>query len=141
VIPRVTDPTLIDTGALLAVANPRDQFHERAVALGRRYLSQGGRWVGTTLVLAELHGHLLQRRGAETARAHLARLLDDPAYEWVDASVEVVREAQARWLERFHDQSFTLTDAVSFEVMRRARITTAFAFDHHFEIAGYSLLR
>ena len=68
-------------------------------------------------------------------------MLDDPAYEWVDASVEVVREARARWLERFQDQAFTLTDAVSFEVMRRARITTAFAFDHHFEIAGYSLLQ
>lgn len=135
------NPTLIDTGALLAVANPRDQFHQRAVALGRRYLSQGGRWLGTTLVLAELHGHLLQRRGGEAARMHLARLLGDPAYEWVDASIEVVREAQARWLERFNDQSFTLTDAVSFEVMRRARITTAFAFDHHFEIAGYSLLQ
>ena len=73
-IPRVTDPTLIDTGALLAVANPRDPFHQRAVKLGRRHLSRGGRWVGTTLVLAELHGHLLQRRGAETARAHLCPL-------------------------------------------------------------------
>ena len=30
---------------------------------------------------------------------------------------------------------------VSFEVMRRARNTTAFAFDQHVEIAGYSLLR
>jgi predicted nucleic acid-binding protein len=137
----MTDRTLVDTGALLAVANPRDQYHERAVTLGRRFLAQGGRWVGTTLVLAELHGHLLQRRGAATADVHLGRLLDDPAYEWVDATVELVSEAKARWLERFRDQAFSLTDAVSFEVMRRMRLTTAYAFDHHFEVAGFALLR
>jgi uncharacterized protein len=137
----MTGRTLVDTGALLAVANPRDQYHELAVDLGRRFLSQGGRWVGTSLVLSELHGHLLQRRDAETARAHLGRLLDDPAYEWLDATVEIVRDANVRWLERFRDQPFTLTNAVSFEVMRRLRLTTAFAFDHHFEVAGYELLR
>lgn len=137
----MTDLTLVDTSALLAVANPRDQYHQRAVALGRSFLERGGRWIGTTLVLAELHGHLLQRRGADTARMHLGQLFDDPAYEWVDATAELVHEARAGWLERFRDQPFSLTDAVSFEVMRRRRITTAYAFDHHFEIAGFELLR
>jgi hypothetical protein len=132
---------LIDTGALLAVANPRDQYHQRTVTMGRRFLSSGGRWIGTTLVLAELHGHLLQRRGHETARAHLDRLVADPAHEWIDASVELVREASERWLARLRDQPFSLTDAVSFEVMRRLRLTHAFAFDHHFEVAGYQRMR
>lgn len=139
----VTTPSrvLIDTGALLAAANPRDQHHEEAVALGRRFLASGGRWIGTTLVLAELHGHLLHRRGQAVARTHLDRLLLDPAHEWIDASAELVGEASERWLARFRDQPFSLTDAVSFEVMRRLRLTHAFAFDHHFEIAGYERLR
>lgn len=132
---------LIDTGALLAVANPRDQYHEEAVAVGRRFLTSGGRWVGTPLVLAEFHGHLLQRRGHGAARAHLDRLLADPVHEWVEVSGELVREASERWLARFSDQAFSLTDAVSFEVMRRERLTHAFAFDHHFEVAGYERLR
>lgn len=132
---------LIDTSALLAVANPRDRHHEEAVAIGRRFLSSGGRWVGTTLVLAELHGHLLQRRGHETARAHVDRLLGDPAHEWFDATTELVQDASQRWLARFRDQPFSLTNAVSFEVMRRLRVTTAFAFDHHFEAAGYERIR
>jgi len=135
------DRALIDTGALLAVANPRDQYHARAVDIGRRFLAAGGKWVGTTLVLSELHGHLLQRSDPKIARTHLRRLLDDPAYEWHDASVGLAREAVARWLDRFHDQRFTLTDAVSFELMRRLRLTVAFAFDHHFEVAGYERLR
>jgi predicted nucleic acid-binding protein len=137
----MTDRALVDTGALLAVANPRDQYHAEAVAIGRRFLAAGGRWVGTVLVLGELHGHLLQRRGPEVARAHVDELLADPAYEWLDVTAELIGEASERWLGRFRDQPFSLTDAVSFEVMRRARLTTAFAFGHHFEVAGYGRLR
>lgn len=51
-----------------------------------------------------------------------------------------MQHAVARWLVRFPDQRFSLTDAVSFEVMRRERVTHAFAFDKHFETAGFKLL-
>jgi len=44
------------------------------------------------------------------------------------------------WLGRFSDQRFSLTDAVSFEVMRREQISRAFAFDQHFVTAGFELL-
>lgn len=44
-------------------------------------------------------------------------------------------------LARFADQRFSLVDAVSFEVMRQAGVTQAFAFDQRFEVAGFELLR
>jgi predicted nucleic acid-binding protein len=43
-------------------------------------------------------------------------------------------------LDRFGDQRFSLTNAVSFEVMRRLRLSRAFAFDHHFVVAGFEPL-
>lgn len=132
---------LVDASALLALASRRDQYHARAVGLARRFLASGGRLVGTSLVLGELHGHLLYRRSPAEARAVVSALLDDPAYEWLDVSVALVREAASGWLERFPDQRFSMTDAVSFEVMRRERLRTAFAFDRDFETAGYALLR
>jgi predicted nucleic acid-binding protein len=131
---------LVDTGALLALANPRDQYHADALAISRGHLAGGGRLVGTILVLAELHGHLLHRRGPELARAVVTDLMADPAYEWVEVTADLVREALARWLARFRDQRFSLTDAVSFEVMRRGRIRSAFAFDSDFTRAGFELL-
>ncbi|MGH7525536.1 MAG: type II toxin-antitoxin system VapC family toxin [Gemmatimonadales bacterium] len=131
---------LIDTGALLAVANPRDQYHGRAVEAGRRFLAGGGRWLGTSLVLAEFHAHILRWRGPRDARELVRAVLADPAYEWVDVSVELIEVAVSGWLERYHDQRFSLTAAVSFEVMRRERVATAFAFDEDFRTAGYALL-
>lgn len=130
----------IDTSALLALAGSRDQNHTKAVATARRHLKAGGTWVSTSLVLAELHAFLLRRAGVEPARRVVAALVDDPAHEWIGASADLVRAATSAWLERYADQRFTLTDAVSFEVMRREKTSEAFAFDAHFITAGYTLL-
>ena len=130
----------IDTGALLALASSRDQYHQRAVATEKRFRSAGGRWVGSTLVLGELHGHLLRRIAPDTARRTVSALITDTAFEWHDASVELLQGATDRWLTRFTDQAFSLTDAVTFELMRRERIPAAFAYDQHFVTAGFDLL-
>lgn len=130
----------IDTGALLALASSRDQYHHRAVATERSYRAAGGRWVGSMLVLGELHGHLLRRLSPAVARRTISVLLKDPAFEWHDASVELVSGALDRWLTRFADQAFSLTDGVTFELMRTEKISAAFAYDQHFVTAGYTLL-
>ena len=132
---------LVDTSALLALAVSRDQRHAEAVTIAREFLGRGGRLVGTTLVLGEFHVLVLQRRGPETARTALSRLLADPGYHWMGVNPELVREAVGAWLGRFRDQHFSLADAVSFEVMRREKIAAAFAFDQDFATAGFELLR
>jgi predicted nucleic acid-binding protein len=91
-------------------------------------------------VLAELHGHLLRRVEPPRARAVVEELLRDPVVEWHDATAAMIRAAIERWMVRFGDQRFSLTDAVTFEVMRREKIHTAFAFDQDFVTAGFRLL-
>ena len=132
---------LADTGALLGLFEPRDQFHRRARRIAEPHLLGGGRFVGTTLILAELQNLLLARHGPERTARAMGTLLTDRSYQWLDGDLALVEESLHRWLERFTDQRFTLTDAVSFEVMRRERITHAFAFDQHFVTAGFELLR
>lgn len=129
----------VDSSALLALAGGRDQYHEQALGVARRYLAAGGSWVGTTLVLSELHAILLRRAGGDPARRVISALCLDPAYQWIDASTDLVQAAVGAWLDRFRDQGFTLTDAVSFEAMRREKLTVAFAFDQHFVTAGFGL--
>ncbi len=132
---------LVDTGALLALSHLRDQYHTRAVSLARAYHKSGGRYVGSTLVLSEFHTHLLYLRGPAVALAVLTKLLEDPAHLWLAVTPEIIHEAKTHWLARFQDQRFSLTDAVSFEIMTREKLTHAFAFDRHFEAAGFELLR
>jgi predicted nucleic acid-binding protein len=61
-------------------------------------------------------------------------------YEWHDATAALVQGAIDQWMMRFTDQSFSLTDAVTFELMRVERVSSAFAFDEHFVVAGFTLL-
>lgn len=129
----------IDTGALLALASPADQHHEEAVRIARDWVRRGGRWVGSTLVLAELHGHLLRHLGPAGARNLVRAVTDDPVYEWQEAGVESVRAALSAWLGRYPDQRFSLTDAVTFDLMQREKMRAAFAFDPDFLTAGFEL--
>lgn len=131
---------LVDTSALLALSLPRDQWHAAAVRTARTSTTSGLRFLGTTLILAEFQACLLYARGGEHARAAVTRLLADPLHHWLPVDHDLVHHAAARWLARFPDERFSLTDAVSFEVMRRERVTHAFAFDRHFEAAGFKRL-
>jgi len=130
----------VDTGALLALASSRDQYHERAVDIESRFRQSGGRWIGTVLVLAELHGHLIRRIDPASARRVIHALKTDPAFEWHDVSTDLIGRALDEWIARYADQRFSLTDAVTFAVMRRERVTQAFAFDADFTVAGFRLM-
>jgi uncharacterized protein len=131
---------LVDTGALLALSRRKDQHHARAIEIAERHVGGGGQFVGTTLILGEFHSHLLYLRGSTEARVAVSALLEDPVHDWLAVSSDLQREAVVRWLARFSDQEFSLIDAVSFEVMRRHKVTHAFAFDPHFAVAGFELL-
>jgi len=129
----------VDTSALLALVAPRDQHHARAVRIAREHVRNGGRFVGSVLVLAELHGHLLRWRGAPVAHDLVDRVRRDGAYEWHGVDSALVDAVHRTWFSRLGGARISLTDAVSFELMRREKLTTAFAFDEDFVLAGYAL--
>jgi uncharacterized protein len=131
---------LVDTGAWLAVFHRRDQYHASAAAELRRLRGLRTPLVVTDLIVAETHLHLLHALGPARAADHLETLKSDPGIDEVHVTPPLQQSALSEWIRRFSDQAFTLTDAVSFAVMRDLGLDSAFTFDSHFRIAGFRIL-
>jgi predicted nucleic acid-binding protein len=130
----------LDTSGWLAAVSPREPAHARARAAYAECLKRGAQLVTTALVVAELHTLLLRFHGPGFALEFLDRLAGDPSHDVVDVDRDLRLAAVERWLRPYDDQAFSLTDAVSFEVMRRGRIRRALALDRHFATAGFEIL-
>lgn len=137
---RVTRRVLVDTGAWLAALVRRDRYHVPGAEQLRRLRRERARLVVTDLILAELHVNLVRARGGAEAARYLWTIKSDPAVEEVFADADLQAGAMHDWIERFPDQAFTLTDAISFAAMRAQRIPAAFTFDRHFQVAGFQTL-
>jgi predicted nucleic acid-binding protein len=133
----VTQAVFLDSSAWFATLSPRDQWHEPAVRHYTAAARSGAPIVTTTLVLAEVHALLLRWRDSRMAARFLHAALTTPAHETIAPDVGLTRDAVEHWIDGHADQSFTLCDAVSFEIMRTRGIRRALAFDPHFAAAGF----
>lgn len=129
----------VDTSAWYGLADPRQPDHRGLAATLEDRVRRGTLVVTTNLVVAETHALLLRRGGREAA----LRFLDEVGREPIlveSSTPEMEARARLDWLIRFQDQDFTLTDAVSFVVMRERGIQEALALDRHFAAAGFAIL-
>lgn len=95
--------------------------------------------VTTTFILHELTALLVSRshrRAAEQAGEHIRT---SPIIRLVHPTEEEENRAWRLFLER-RDKTYSLTDCLSFVVMRRLRLTTALATDSHFVQEGFSVV-
>lgn len=128
----------IDTGALVARYIKRDQFHKKAVRAWERIGTEGLRCYTSNFVLDETLTLLARRAGGGFA-AERARHIYSSRILTILRPVEQVELKAVALLGKFGDQNVSFTDCVSFVLMRSHRITRAFAFDRHFEAAGFEL--
>jgi len=126
----------VDTSGWYPVVVRTQPEHAALTRALRDRVRAGARVVTTNLVVAETHVLLLRRVGRETAMAFV-RGVGEPPNLVVASTGELEVAAVRNWLERFDDQWFSFTDAVSFAVMAERGITEALALDRHFSAAGY----
>jgi uncharacterized protein len=126
----------IDTGYLVAMINPRDALHTRAVEWSRRLREPT---LVTQFVLIETVNSFSAPAFRKRCHEVVERLLSMPSFEVTNATPE--------WFElgmTFHrsrpDKEWSLTDCISFIEMRDRGITRALTYDHHFEQAGFEAL-
>lgn len=96
--------------------------------------------VTTPLVVAEMHTLLLRWRGPNAGILFLETIFETGAHVIAELDDELYQSALSRWIRKLGDKRISFADAVSFEVMRRERISRALTFDKHFKAAGYTTL-
>ncbi len=129
-------PLFADSGYYVALLLQADQAHDRAVEMTQRLQNP---IVTTAWILTEVANTF----SAPRFRGAFLSLLDDLE---VNSSVRVIPPepgAFAQGIELYRnrlDKDWSLTDCISFVVMKREGITEALTGDRHFEQAGYKAL-
>lgn len=122
-----------DTHYFIALLNRHDQFHAAAMAASSQ---QAWRLTTTLWVLAEL---------ADALRSPSMRFIADQFIRAAVSSTDVLVVTEAEhWFTRGldlygqrRDKAWSLTDCISFEVMKARGIEEALTGDHHFAQAGF----
>jgi len=126
----------LDTSCLVALALGQDALHARAEAWSAHL---PGPFLTTEYVLCEFVNLLSGPTNRAKAHAMVAQIDGDPEIEIVSGAAALFRSGLAMHAERL-DKSWSLTDCISFVVMRQRAITEALTHDHHFEQAGFKAL-
>ena len=133
------DKVFVDTGAWIALAVTTDPYHVRARSVWADLVADGARLVTSIPVVLETFTFLdrnTKRAVATTWRDQITAL---PRLQIAECTLADLTKSQV-WFEQRSLVRVSAVDATSFTLMRRLKIRTAFAFDHHFAQAGFRLL-
>jgi uncharacterized protein len=130
-----------DTFYWVAILNPRDQGHGRAVAVSRTL--QSVQIVTTDEVLTEFLNYFSER--GDFQRRAAARMVERMHADRTMRILPQTRDGFLTGLRLYRarpDKGYSLTDCISMEAMRREGLTEVLTDDAHFTQEGFvSLLR
>ena len=123
----------VDSSALYALADRADRNHEQARRRISTLLNSAEPLLTHNYVLVESIALAQHRLGTGPA-LDLARSAANFEVDWVDAKLH---DEAVRALARSPKRRLSLVDQVSFFVMRKRGVESAFAFDSDFVRAGF----
>ncbi len=131
----------IDTSAWITLLNSDEQQHQEAVQIYNTHIKEF-RIVISNFIVAETYTWLRKKAGWEKALLFLGSIKDKERAGQLSLlySTSEIEDAAHQLLADYEDQLFSYADAVSFILMRREKIETAFAYDRHFMTAGFILI-
>ena len=125
-----------DTSFFVALINSRDQHHQRALHLNA---SLAAPMVTTAWVLLEFANGIAKSQSRRDFGGTLNKLRSQPDAEIIPPDQALFDRGCELYISR-PDKEWSLTDCISFVVMRERGITDALTNDHHFEQAGFRIL-
>ena len=126
----------VDTLFVIALINPRDQYHAKASELAAKYEKHP--LLITDAVLLEI-GNGLARNYKQEAVEIIEDFIDSEEVEIAHLTPTLFERAFNLY-RKHNDKDWGLIDCISFLVMTDANINQALTFDQHFEQAGFKVL-
>ncbi len=125
-----------DTFYYLALLNPADRSHAKAVEFSRSFKA---RTLTTAWVITEVGDALAAPAQRKLFVRFLESLRNNPSVTVLPPSGELFEEGIGLYSRR-PDKTWSLTDCISFASMERYGLKEALTGDRHFEQAGFSAL-
>jgi uncharacterized protein len=130
-------PIFLDTGFVIALESADDQNHPAAIRFWQEFQSDDSvPLVTTSYVLDEVATFFNARGFHAKAMEACGGLMNSPSVLLVHVDEDLFHESW-RYFSRHRDKRYSLTDCVSFVVMKRMKLKSALTFDQHFVQAGF----
>ena len=125
-----------DTGYFIALLNAKDAAHDAAIAYSKKRFTQV---VLTECVLLELGDGFCDPIDRRDFLATDAYLRSNSNFLIIPASNDLLQSGRDLFAARM-DKTWSLTDCISFVVMKDMGLADALTTDHHFTQAGFRAL-
>jgi len=126
----------VDTAAWIALVNKDDEFHLEAVALHQKFMIQNYPLLTTDYVLTELANGLSKGYMRKATIKLIEKIKASDRCEVIHVDKSLFEKGWEIY-KTYQDKEWSLTDCISFIVMRERGFREAFTSDHHFEQAGF----
>jgi predicted nucleic acid-binding protein len=136
---RQREAVFVDSGAWIALALSRDPLHLQAREQWDLLLAAGARLHTSVPVVIETFTFLDRNANREVALAWKESVSRPGTVRILPCEL---RDLEHSWeyFRRTDLHKLSAVDATSFTIMKRSRIRIAYAFDHHFAMAGFRLV-
>lgn len=136
---REGEAAFVDSGAWIALALTRDPLHREAREQWEVLQTAGARLHTSIPVVIETFAFLERNANRDVALAWKDSIHEPGVVEMLVCELNDLAQSW-RYFRRADLHKLSAVDATSFTIMKRAGIRLAFAFDHHFAVAGFRMV-
>ncbi|NLT71639.1 MAG: PIN domain-containing protein [Verrucomicrobiaceae bacterium] len=129
----------VDTGAWISQFSKRDQYHKEGATTFKGLQNRQVHLATSIPVIYETLTFLTREVGPETAIEAGRQIFGWKSLCLIRPDADDENKA-LKIMEKFSDHPIGFVDCLSFVLIRRHRIDTAFTFDRHFAIVGFATL-
>lgn len=129
----------VDTAAWLAIVNKSDELHQTALQVKKNLTENNVGLTTTDFVVIETANSLSRLPMRRLATELIEFIMYSGLVGLVKANHDLIERACNLYKSRT-DKEWSLTDCISFVVMKQNRIKDALTNDHHFEQSGFKIL-